>query len=260
VDPTNLCGVYKNTVSIYGRHLTEIGEHLLSQIKDALNGEQDRLAKDGLVRLTALDSLTLQTNDYGTSPSGLQALSLWAKIGVVVVIIAMIAGATTFGVYVYLERQSRQRRSIYNPQGKKISSNNTVGCEEEASHVSETVGLRGGTAVFLEDGRPVVIEFDKEARRVKDAIEEDRSECNSTVYSQSTGVLSAPQYIPRSLMPVGSDGVDEEKEPEECDMMEGTIQSQSVQPADPMSHSVLSFTEYPERTARSGAANAGEFT
>jgi hypothetical protein len=129
VDPTNLCGVYKNNIGIYGRHLTEIGEHLLSQIKEALNGEQERLAKDGLVRLTTLDSLTVQTNDYGTGPTGLQALSLWAKIGIVVVIIAMIAGAATFGVYLYLERQSRRRRSAYSTQGKKISSSNTVGCE-----------------------------------------------------------------------------------------------------------------------------------
>jgi hypothetical protein len=69
VDPTNLCGVYKNNIGIYGRHLTEIGEHLLSQIKEALNGEQERLAKEGLVRLTTLDSLTVQTNDYGTGPT-----------------------------------------------------------------------------------------------------------------------------------------------------------------------------------------------
>jgi hypothetical protein len=105
-----------------------------------------------------------------------------------------------------------------------------------------------------------MIEFDKDAKRVKDAVEEDRSECASTLYSQSSDGLSAPQYIPRSLMYMGADGIDEEKEPEECDVMEGTVQSDSVQPAAPMSHSVVSFTEYPESTARSGAVNAGEFT
>ena len=79
--------MYKNTIGIYGRHLSEIGEHLLTQVKETLHEEQERLAKDGLVRLTPLDRLTVQTGDYGSQPSGIHALSFAAKAAIVVVII-----------------------------------------------------------------------------------------------------------------------------------------------------------------------------
>ncbi|CAB9517226.1 expressed unknown protein [Seminavis robusta] len=277
-DPTNLCGVYKNTIGIYGRHLTGVGEHLLSQIKDTLNGERERLSKDGLVRLTTLDSLTMQTNDYGPQPSGIDALSFAAKAGIVVVIIALVAGFATFFVYVYLERQKERRDATYGPQGKNITSNGTVGCEEEASHISETVGLRDGTAVILEGGRPVIIEFEKGSRgskssRSKDAIEEERSECNSTLYSHESadGRSASSQYVPQSprqqqqqLRSVSSAVIEEEKEPEDSETVDGTNTLQhasaSVKPAAPMmGQSVASFTEYTEQTATDND-RAGEFT
>lgn len=251
-DPTNLCGVYKNTVGIYGRHLTEVGEHLLTQVRETLNGEQERLAKEGLVRLTTLDSLTVQTGNYGESTSGVRSLSFAAKAAIGVVLIALLAGIATFAAYVYLERQKdRQERSYRHPD-KKVSSNSTVECEE-ASHISETVGLRDGTAVVLEGGRPVVVDFgkgskssSKKSRRQKDAIEEERSECGSTFFTQSVdgSAMSSPQYVPKALR-------EECKEPEEFSMGDGNIRAGGLQPASSMAKSMasLSASEYTDQTA-----------
>lgn len=262
-DPTNLCGVYKNTIGIYGRHLTEIGEHLLEQMKETLTGEQERLAKDGLVRLTTLDSLTVQTGDYKEKPSGIQALSFAAKAAIVVVIIALLAGMATFAVYVYLEHQKdRQERMYAHPRknfqrNKNISSNSTVG--EDASQISETVGLRDGTAVVLEGGRPVVIEFDgssTKSRRSKDAIEEERSECPSQFFTSSVDGSKASglqSYVPRTLQS------DEEcKEPESfLTLGDGNLGLTPVATA----RSMASLSEYTEHTEISEANHVnGEFT
>lgn len=255
VDPTNLCGVYKNTIGIYGRHLSDIGEHLLSQIKDTLNEEQERLAKDGLMRLTTVGSLTVQTGDYGNQPTGIQALSFAAKAAIVVVIIALLAGIATFIAYMYLERQKEQlHRSYKHPNKKSDSSNRTV--SEEASQISETVGLRDGTAVVLEGGRPVVIEFEQgSSRRQKDAIEEERSECGSTFFTQSVDGSASPQYVPQSLR-----GAEEEcKQPEEDLQM--ISEAGGLHPAGTTARSMASLSEYTEQTAKSDPlVNTHEFT
>lgn len=263
-DPTNLCGVYKNTIGIYGRHLTEIGEHLLQQVKETLLGEQERLSKDGLVRLTTLDSLTVQTGDYKEKPSGVQALSFAAKAAIVVVIIALLAGLATFAVYVYLEHQKdRQERMYAHPRknfkkNKNISSNSTVG--EDASQISETVGLRDGTAVILEGGRPVVIEFDgssTKSKRSKDAVEEERSDCPSQFFNSSVDSSRASglqSYVPRTLQS------DEEcKEPEAfLTVADGNL---GLAPVGSTTRSMASLSEYTEHTERSEANRVnGELT
>jgi len=242
VDPTNLCGVYKNTIAIYGRHLENVGVHLLDQIKETLKGEQERLAEDGLVRLTTLDDLTRQNGVYETQPTGIHALSFAAKAAVVIVLIALLAAIGTFAVYLYLERQSQRQAQMPYPQksDKKISSNSTVGCEE-ASQLSEKVGLRDGTAVVLEGGRPVVIEFDQRASdRSRDTIEEERSANASTIYSVNS---SSQKHVPRSLHG------EECKEPESYYTEGGSIRADHVQPADPMS--IASFSEYTAKSEKS---------
>jgi hypothetical protein len=249
VDPTNLCGVYKNTIGIYGRHLSEIGDHLLAQVKETLNGEQARLAKDGLVRITTLDTLTVQTGDYGNQPSGLHALSFAAKSAIAVVIIALLAGMATFIAYIVMEKNKQKKDHSYRHHSKKLkveSANRTV-CEE-ASQISETVGLRDGTAVVLEGGRPVIIEFDHgSSHRQKDAIEEVRSECGSTFFTQSDVGSASNQYIPRQLL-----GGDEEcKEPE--DLLDGDLRAGGLQAAGTLGLSMASLSEYTDHTTPSRA-------
>lgn len=251
-DATNLCGVYKNTISIFGRHLGEIGENILMQVKETLDGEQQRLSADGLVRLKIDGSLTTQTGDYGSQPTGIHALPFGVKVAIVALIIATLAGAATFAVYVYLERKKHQQERPYLDRGMKQGSNRTLGCDD-VSQVSERVGLRGGTAVVLEGGRPVVIEFDEESRRQKDAIEEERSECGSSIYSHSAG---SHQYNPSGLHAVS----EECKEPEPCQVMNGSVNADRVQPADPMGRSVASMSEYTEQTTTSEQIRKGTFT
>ena len=220
-------------------------------VKKTLEDEQQRLASDGLIRLTVDGSLTTQTGEYGSQPTGIHALPFGAKAAIVVLIIATLAGAATFAVYVYLEHKKQQRERPYLNRGMKQSSNRTLGCDE-ASQVSEKIGLKDGTAVVLEGGRPVVIEIGEESRRQKDAIEEERSECGSSIYSHA---IRSHQYIPSNLQSVS----EECKEPEH-QQMNGTIGSSRVQPADPMGHSMISVSEYTEQTTRSDQIRQGTFT
>jgi hypothetical protein len=265
VDPTNLCGVYKNTISVYGRHLSPVGEQLLAQVTDTLDGEQQRLADEGLVRLTTLDSLTGQQGNYGDPNGGFHALSFAVKAAIAIFAIALLAGVATFALYIYLERkkyqQERPRHSHHKRGLKKVSSNRTLGCEEasQASAASETVGLGAGTAVVLEDGRPVVIEFGKEfQRKKKDSIEETRSECGNTTLSGTPG--SSPKYV-RNKPRRGreeSKFEDVSTEPDRHAFPTGGLSADRGSPVDPMSHSM--YSEYTEHTATSEQVRNGEFT
>lgn len=226
----------------------EIGPETLGLVKETLEGEQQRLASDGLIRLKVDGSLTAQTGEYGSQPTGIHALPFGAKAALVALIIATLAGAATFAVYVYLEHKKQQRERPYMDRSMKQSSNRTLGCDE-ASQVSEKIGLRDGTAIVLEGGRPVVIEFDQESRRPqKDAIEDQRSECGS-VYSQA---VRSHQYIPSGLQNVSEECKEPEDQPKD-----GIVGSSRVKPADPMGHSVMSMTEY---TGESEQIRKGTFT
>jgi hypothetical protein len=253
-----------------------------------LQGEQERLGNEGMVRLTVLDSLTLQTGDYGTPATGIQAMSFAAKAAIAIVAIALLAGAATFAVYIHLERQKDRMERPYIQRDKKNGSNRTLGCEE-SSQVSETVGLRNGTAVVLEGGRPVVIEFEKNFKRPRDAIEEKRSECGSTAQSKGSGSRSSrskgsasrstsrssgstsrsrasasPQYVPKGLCGTGEESKIDELE--RFQTLGGSLRSIDIQPADPMSiasaseYVVSEYTEYTDQTASSGQVRNGEFT
>lgn len=262
MDPTNLCGIYKNYIAVYGKHLSPVGEQLLTQVKETLNGEQQRLAEDGLVRLSIVDSFTGQTGTYGDSPRGIHALSFAAKAAIGIFAIAVLAGVATFALYIYLERKKYQLERPSHRRGKqelkKASSNRTLGCEEasQASRASEAVDFRGGTAVVLEDGRPVVIEFGKEfQRKKKDPIEEERSECGNTTLSGSSSNDSPPRHNSRRGRTAEESKLEDSRERYALPAPNGRRGNEyGVQPADPMSQSI--YSEYTVQTA----SRHGEFT
>ena len=245
--------------------MNPVGEQLLAQVRETLNAEPQRLASDGLVRLTTLDSLTKQVGGYGDSPTGIHALSFAAKAAIAIFAIALLAGVATFALYIYLERKKYQqerrprRRTSHHPNKElqKSGSNRTLGCEEasQASGVSETVGLGAGTAVVLEDGRPVVIEFGKEFQRKKrDAIEETRSVCG-TIISESYG--KSPKHVPKNNRR-RRDAEESKLEDPPSDKYAFHPRSLSGEPVDPMSQSL--YSEYTEQTATSDQIRNREFT
>lgn len=252
-------------MKIYGRHLSSVAGQLLSTIKATLNGEQLRLTGDGLVRLTPVDSLTAQTGNYGQHPTGIYALSFAAKAAIGIFAIAFLAGLVTLGFYIYLERKKYQKqKGYYMQKEEKASSNRTLGCEEasQISRASEKVGFGGGTAVVLEDGRPVVIEFDEEfQRRKRDAIEEERSECGHTTLSGSS-TASPLQGGSRGFGSLRSSEESERKDPLGFQPYhtQGSFHSNRARPVDFMAQSMESDSEYTDETAFSEHISKGEFT
>jgi len=236
-----LCGIYTNTMAIYGRHLEALGPGILAEVKAVIRGEQQRLSADGLVRLQLSDELTSETGDYVSSPTGIGALPFGVQAAIVVLIIAVFAGAATFAVYVCLEqkKQQRERRARSLKQSIKEASNRTLGFEEDC-YASEKIGLRNGTAVVLDGGRPVVLEFDEASSRYreKDAIEDQRSEANSTIFD-----VAQHQSVPTGLGDVN----EADQEPDGL-LREDALLADRVHPADPTGISVVG-SEYTEETA-----------
>lgn len=187
-------------------------------------------------------------------------MSVAAKAAIAIVAIALLAGILVFVIFIHLERRNKhQPMRPYIQRDKKNASNRTLGCEE-ASQVSETIGLRDGTAVVLEGGRPVVIEFDndyKNSRRQRDPVEEERHRSEAGTASLGTGSLSSAQYMPRALRRQQPDGGGDEcknEEPEPLETQKGMSLPPSIaMPADPMTHSMASESDFSEN-------RNGEFT
>lgn len=269
---------------------------MLDQIRDTLKGEQERLAKDGLVRLTTNDNLTVQTGNYQQAPNAMKSLGFATKAAIAIVIIAALAGVATFVMYVHLERKKKQQKSRpYIGRDKKNSSCRTLGCED-SSQVSETIGLRDGTAVVLEGGRPVVIEFESDLQRSRgsDSVSKaqsitsrshatptsrshtsptspTRSRVTVTTRSQispmarpSIGSIS-PNYKPRSIRrpPPIEETKNEEPEAIPVELQQEMMPTAKALPVEPMAQSVASESQYAaseftEETC--SATDRGEYT
>jgi len=197
--PDNNCSVHSNTISLFGKNLSDAADEVLLQVIQTLVGMEHRFAKDGLVRLTIREDVTREVGEYDKPEydeemmEAVQGLSPGVKTAIALASIALATCLAAILLYITVDRRASRRGEHFamtmevQDTGEKGSSSFTglmtkqkrkrnkkdISCggsvfsarthpslDEDSSNISDVVGLRCGSNVVLGDGgRPIVIEF-----------------------------------------------------------------------------------------------------